>query len=269
MKRLQTADATLYYQLSGSGPDLVLLHPFPLNHHFWDEVVSRLSDRYRVITPDLRGHGQSELGNGPATMEKHAADLLRLCEAEGVDKAVFVGVSIGGYILFEFWRRHRERIAGLVLSNTRASAETEESRANRLRIADQVLSEGTEPFIADMLGKLIGSTTRTERPDVVEAARRMMQSMSPEDIAGVQRGMADRPDSVDTLSTIDVPALVIAGEEDIPPLSAAELMRDRIAGSTLHVIPRAGHYAAMERPKEYAALIQHFAEKIQTGTKQL
>ena len=98
-------------------------------------------------------------------MEKHAADLLRLCEAEGVSQAVFVGVSIGGYVLFEFWRRHRERFAALVLSNTRASAETAESRANRLHIADQVLSDGTKAFIEDMLGRLLGSTTRAERPE--------------------------------------------------------------------------------------------------------
>jgi 3-oxoadipate enol-lactonase len=265
MTSLQTADAVLYYQLFGSGPDLVLLHPFPLNHHFWDEIVPKLSDSYRVITPDLRGHGQSELGNGPATMEKHAADLLLLCEAEGITKAVFVGVSIGGYALFEFWRRHREYVAGLVLSNTRASAETAESRANRLRIADQVLSEGTEAFIDDMLVKLIGSTTRSERPEVVEAARCMMQSMSPEDIAGVQPGMADRPDSIETLSTIDVPTLLIAGEEDIPPLSAAELMRDRIPDSTLHVIPKAGHYAAMERPEKYAQVLQEFLSEVRRG----
>lgn len=267
MPTLRSNDTVLYYEVSGSGPGLVLLHPFPLDHHFWDQLLPSLSRHYRVIMPDLRGHGQSELGYGPATMEKHAADLLRLCEAEAISKAVFVGVSIGGYVLFEFWRRHRERIAGLVLSNTRASAETEESRANRLRIADQVLSEGTGAFIDDMLGKLIGSTTRSERPDIVEAARHMMQSMSPEDIAGVQRGMADRPDSIETLSTIDVPTLVIAGEEDIPPLSAAELMRDRIAGSTLHVIPKAGHYAAMERPEEYSALTLDFAGKCTWGLR--
>lgn len=261
MPTLRSDDAALYYEVSGSGPDVVLLHPFPLNHHFWDEIVPRLSGLH-VLTPDLRGHGDSELGNGPATMEKHAADLLRLCDAEGINKAVFVGVSIGGYTLFEFWRRHRERVAGLMLSNTRASAETEESRANRLRIADQVLSEGTAAFIDDMLGKLIGSTTRSERPEALEHARRMMQSMSAEDIAGVQRGMADRPDSVATLSTIDVPTLVIAGEEDIPPLSAAELMRERIAGSSLHVIPKAGHYAAMERPKEYSTVLLRFAGSV-------
>ena len=146
-------------------------------------------------------------------------------------------------------------------SPIRAGAETAESRANRLRIADQVLNAGTGAFIEEMLGKLLAPVTRSERPDIVEAARRMMQSMSAEDIAGVQRGMADRPDSVETLATIDVPTMVVAGEEDIPPLSAAELMRDRIPGSTLHIIPRAGHYAAMEQPEEYSALIGDFADK--------
>jgi pimeloyl-ACP methyl ester carboxylesterase len=262
MPTLQSNDARLRYEVRGTGPNLILLHPFPLNHHFWDQLLPALSANHRVITPDLRGHGESELGNGPATMDKHADDLDWLCQAEGVAKALFVGVSIGGYVLFEFWRRHRERFAGLVLSNTRAVGETAESRANRLQIADQVQQEGTAAFIEDMLGKLLGSTTRSERPEVVAAARKMMQAMSAEDIAGVQRGMADRPDSIETLSTINVPTLVIAGEEDIPPLSAAELMHDRIAGSRLQVIAKAGHYAAMEQPEEYAALLGEFAAEV-------
>ncbi len=262
MPTLQSDDARLHYEVRGTGPNLVLLHPFPLNHHFWDELLPALSGSYRVITPDLRGHGESELGAGPATMEKHANDLDRLCQAEAVAKAVFVGVSIGGYVFFEFWRRHRARVAGLVLSNTRAAGETAESRANRLHIADQVEREGTSSFIDDMLRKLLGETTRSQRPEVVAAARKMMQSMSAGDIAEVQRGMADRPDSIATLSTIDVPALVIAGEEDIPPLDAAELMRDRIPGGRLQVIAKAGHYAAMERPVEYSALLRQFADEV-------
>ncbi len=122
--------------------------------------------------------------------------------------------------------------------------------------------DGTSAFIEDMLARLLGSTTRSQRPEVVAAARKMMQRMSAEDIAGVQRGMADRPDSIETLSTIDVPALVIAGAEDIPPLSAAELMRDRIPGSELRVIAKAGHYAAMEQPTEYSEIILQFARSV-------
>ena len=262
MPTLQSNDAHLCYEVHGSGMDLILLHPFPLNHHFWDQLLPALSATYRVITPDLRGHGDSELGQGPATMEKHAADLLRICEAEGVRKAIFAGVSIGGYVLFEFWRRHRDRVAALVFSNTRAEAETEESRAYRLRVADVVLKEGTAAFMKDMLGRLLSSSTRSERRDIVESALRMMQSMSAEDIAGVQRGMANRPDSIATLSTIDVPALIIAGAEDSVPLSDAELMRDGIPGSKLHVIEGGGHYAALERREEYSRILRQFADAV-------
>jgi len=260
MPTLKSDDASLFYEVSGSGPDLVLLHPFPLNHHFWDAVVPALNTRYRVITPDLRGHGDSERGDGAVTMAKLSEDLHRLCGELGVNKAAFVGVSIGGYALFEFWRRYREQVAGIVLSNTRAGAENAEGRANRLRAADQVLREGTAAFIEDMLSRLLSPATRTNRPDIVDAARRMMQRMSPEDIAGVQRGMADRPDSIEALSTINVPAVVIVGADEAR--AEAELMRDRIRGSKLYAIENAGHYAALEQPEEYSRILRQLADAI-------
>src|ERR1022692_1186860 len=258
MPTFRSGDAQLSYEIAGSGPDVVLLHPFPLNRHFWDSVTAQLSTRYRLILPDLRAHGDSELGEGPATMQKLADDLAGLCRNENIRKAFFVGVSIGGYLLFEFWRRHREQVAALVLANTRPGAETSEGKTNRLQLADRVLHEGSDSFIEEMLSKLLSQTTRTNRPDIADAARRMMQSMSADDIAGVQRGMAERPDSVATLATINVPTLLIAGEEDSIPLSEFELMRERISGSGLQVISQVGHYAALEKPAEFAALLRTF-----------
>lgn len=258
MPTLRSGDAQLFYEVTGNGPNVVLLHPFPLNHHFWTPVAEILSPRYRLIIPDLRAHGDSELGEGPATMQKLADDLAFLCREERIQRAFFVGVSIGGYLLFEFWRRHRERVSALVLANTRAGAETPESKANRLAIAEKVLREGTAGFIEEMLPKLLSPTTRSNRPDIVEAARRMMQRMGPDDIAGVQRGMAERPDSVATLKTIEVPTLVIAGGDDSVPLGEAELMRQNISGSRLQVIPNAGHYAALEKPAEFAGFLRNF-----------
>jgi pimeloyl-ACP methyl ester carboxylesterase len=262
MPTFRSSDAQLYYEITGSGPDVVLLHPFPLNHNFWTAVSDQLSARYRVIVPDLRAHGDSELGDGPATMVKLAEDLTRLCREERVTRAFFVGVSIGGYLLFEFWRRNPERVSALVLANTRAGAETPESRATRLATADKVLREGTAGFIEDMLPRLLSPATAANRPDIVDAARRMMQKMSPEDIAGVQRGMAERPDSIATLKTITVPTLLIAGEDDSVPLAEAELMRQHIAGSQLKVINRAGHYAAMEKPEEFGKLLRTFFDAL-------
>jgi pimeloyl-ACP methyl ester carboxylesterase len=191
-------------------------------------------------------------------MQKLADDLSRLCHEERISKAFFVGVSIGGYLLFEFWRRYRDQVAALVLANTRPGAETSEGKANRLQLADRVLREGRDSFIEEMLSKLLSQTTRTNRPDIVDAARRMMQSMSAEDIAGVQRGMAERPDSVATLATINVPTLLVAGEEDSIPLSEFELMRQQISASRLQVISQVGHYAALEKPAEFGALLRTF-----------
>jgi pimeloyl-ACP methyl ester carboxylesterase len=258
MPTFRSSDALLFYEVAGDGPAVVLLHPFPLNHTFWRPVAEQLSTRYRLVMPDLRAHGDSELGEGPATMEKLAADLAALCREERITKGFFVGVSIGGYTLFEFWRRNREHVAALVLANTRATAETPESRANRLALADKVLREGSAGFIEEMLPKVLSPVTLTNRPDIVDAARRMMQKMSPQDFAGVQQGMADRPDSVPTLKTIDVPALIIVGEDEAT--GEAELMRQQISGSRLQVIPRAGHYAALERPEEFGRLLRSFLD---------
>ena len=260
MPTLRSGDAQLSYEVAGNGPDVLLLHPFPLNRHFWGSVTPQLSTRYRVILPDLRGHGDSELGEGPVTMQKLADDLFRLCLQERISKAFFVGVSIGGYLLFEFWRRYREQVAALVLANTRPGAEMPEGKANRLQLADRVLREGTDRFLEEMLSKLLSQTTRTNRPDIADAARRMMQSMSADDIAGVQRGMAERPDSVATLATINVPTLLIAGDEDSIPLSEFELMRQQISGSRLQVISPEGHYAALEKPAEFGALLRTFLD---------
>jgi len=261
MSNFRSGDAQLAFEITGTGPDVVLLHPFPLHHHFWDGVLDHLATRYRVFLPDLRAHGGSEAGDGPVAMQKLADDLDVLCREFDVTRAIFVGVSIGGYTLFEFWRRHRERVRALVLANTRAGSETPEGRSTRLATADKVLREGTAGFIEDLLPKLFSSATVTNRPDIVDAARAMAKKMSPADIAAVQRGMAERADSIPTLSTIAVPTLVIAGEDDSVPLAELELMHQRIAGSQLRLISKAGHYAAMEKPAEFGRLLRTFFDE--------
>jgi pimeloyl-ACP methyl ester carboxylesterase len=258
MATFRSGDAQLVYEVTGSGPEVVLLHPFPLHHHFWDGVLDQIATRYRVVLPDLRAHGDSDAGEGPVAMGKLADDLDRMCRDLEITRAIFVGVSIGGYALFEFWRRYRERVSALVLANTRAGAETPEGRAGRLQTAEKVLREGTSGFTEELLPKLFSKTTVTNRPDIVDLARGMAKKMSPADIAAVQRGMADRPDSIATLATITVPTLVIAGEDDSVPLAELELMHQRIASSQFCVIPKAGHYAAMERPAEFGRLLRTF-----------
>ncbi len=185
-----TSDGTeLFYDVRGEGPPLVLLHPFPLNHDFWAESAALLEQRYRLILPDLRAHGDSPPGEGAASMDKQARDILRLCDELQVGKAVFAGVSIGGYILFELWRQARERITALILANTRASAETPAGRANREKAIETVQQRGPGPFIEDLLPKVLARTTLETREDLVSGARRMMARMSVAGIVAAQQGM--------------------------------------------------------------------------------
>jgi 3-oxoadipate enol-lactonase len=263
LHQLKSGDAEIAYRVLGEGPPVVLLHPFPANHEFWLPVAQALATRYRVVLPDLRGHGDSGLGEGPATMEKHAGDVARVMDDADVGRAPLVGVSIGGYVLFEFWRRHRGRVAALGLCNTKAPADSAEARAGRLQAAADVLERGTEPFFESMIPRLLGKTTQETRPDLVEGALCMMRKMSPEDVAQVQRGMAERPDSVETLKAINMPTLVVTGDEDIlTGLNEAELMYQHIPGSQLRVIPKAGHYSPWEQPEEAGRVLRQFLERL-------
>jgi len=262
-QRINSDDAEIFYWTLGDGPTVVLLHPFPVHHEFWLPVAESLASRYRLILPDLRGHGESGIGEGPATMQKHAGDIALVMDDADIGRAPIIGVSIGGYVLFEFWRQHRGRVTALGLCNTKASADGPEARAGRLQAASDVLERGTEPFFESMLPKLFGRSTRENRPDVVTAALGMMRKMSPEDIAQVQRGMAQRPDSIDTLKTINVPTLIVTGNEDIMTgINEAELMRQYVAGSQLRVIPKAGHYSPWEQPGEVARLLRNFLDQL-------
>jgi 3-oxoadipate enol-lactonase len=261
MRSIKSGDAEIAYRVQGEGPPLFLLHPFPVNHEFWLPVAAALATRYRIILPDLRGHGDSELGAGPATMEKHAADIARVMDDAEVDRAPFVGVSIGGYALFEFWKRHRERVTAMGLCNTKAPADSVEARNGRLQAANEVLERGTEPFFQSMVPKVFAKTTREMRPDLVEGALRMMRKMSPEDVAQVQRGMATRADSVEILKTINVPTLLVTGDEDIlTGVNEAELMRQHIGGSELRVVAKAGHYTPWEQAEEVGKVLRQFLE---------
>jgi 3-oxoadipate enol-lactonase len=258
-QRVKSDDAEIVYRTLGDGPAVVLLHPFPVHHEFWLPMVEALSSRYRLILPDLRGHGESEVGEGPATMPKHAADIAKVMDDADVGRAPMIGVSIGGYVLFEFWRKYRGRVAALVLSNTKAPADSTEARAGRLQAAADALERGTEPAFESMIPKLLGKSTRESRPDLVDGAVRMMRTMSPDDLAKIQRGMAERADSVDTLKTINVPTLLVTGDEDIMTgINETELMHRNFSGSQLRVIPKAGHYAAWEQPAQFGLLVRQF-----------
>jgi 3-oxoadipate enol-lactonase len=261
--RIKSDDTEIFYWTLGEGPPVVLLHPFPVHHEFWLPVAEVLAMRYRLILPDLRGHGESGIGEGPATMQKHALDVARVMDDADVGRVPIIGVSIGGYVIFEFWRKYRGRVAALGLCNTKAPADGPEARAGRLQAAADVLESGTEPFFETLVPKLFGRSSLENRPDLTDGALRMMRKTSPEDIAQVQRGMAERPDSVDTLRTINVPSLIVTGDEDTTTgINEAELMRQNIVGSQLRMIAKAGHYSPWEQPGEVAPLLRNFLDRV-------
>jgi pimeloyl-ACP methyl ester carboxylesterase len=263
MIHVQSGDADIAYQVLGSGPPVVLLHPFPADHELWLPAAQALVSRYQVILPDLRGHGQSSVGQGLASMEKHAADLACVLDRLELGRVPLAGVSIGGYVLFEFWRRHRGRVAALVLCNTKAQADSAPAKAARLQAAAEVLEHGTGPFLESMLPKLLGKSTRDSRPDLVEGALRMLRKMSAENLAQVQRGMAERPDSAPLLQTIHVPTLVVTGDEDILTGPAeAEWMRQNIPSSEMKIIPQAGHFSPWEQAGAVGTLLRQFFDSV-------
>lgn len=244
----------------GSGPPLLLVHGFPLDHTMWQGQIDALAQTNRVIAPDLRGFGASRVTEGTLSMEQFADDLNALLDALKIDSPVaFCGLSMGGYIAWQFWRKYRARVGSLILCDTRAVADTAEAAENRRKLADKAIKEGAGVVADGMLPKLFAKRTPDQQPQIVEATRQVMLRTSPQGIAAALRGMAERPDSTGLLATIDVPTLVIVGKEDA--ISTSDEMRSisaSIKGSQFLEVPDAGHMAPLESPDLVSSTIQRF-----------
>jgi pimeloyl-ACP methyl ester carboxylesterase len=236
---------------SGAGTPLVLLHAFPLDGRMWAPQVEALAGTYQVIVPDLRGFGAArDQAVEEAGMDLLADDLVRLLDDRGLDRVVLGGLSLGGYVALAFLRRHADRVSGLVLLDTKASADGDQARADRLKMAERVLAEGNDFVPEVMLPKLLGQTSREHRPEVVEKVTALIREQTPEAIAGAQRGMAARAATTDVLATIKVPTLVVTGEEDV--VTGPEIGRDLAAGipgARFLLVEEAGHLVNLEQPE--------------------
>lgn len=248
----------------GQGRPIVLAHAFPFDHRVWEQQITGLSTGFRVLAPDLRGFGQSTVTPGVVTMEQMAEDLASTLDALAIDEPVVLcGLSMGGYVAFEFVRRHRQRLAGLILCDTRAAADSNEVRENRLRTAERVLAEGTA-FLADqMLPRLYCERTFRHQPKLVEKLRTMILEAPPEGVAAAARGMAQRPDSRTLLGQIDCPTLVIVGQFDvISPPEAMKEMANAIPRSSFAIVPDAGHLAPLEQGEHVTQIIMDFVSRL-------
>jgi pimeloyl-ACP methyl ester carboxylesterase len=256
--RLRVDGGELEYAVSGDGPALLLLHAFPLGLFMWEAQAEALA-AHRVIRFDARGFGGSDPGQGALSMEGIADDGALLLDHLGVAKAVVGGCSMGGYAALAFVRRHPQRLAGLVLQDTRAGADTEEAKTGRATLAAKVLAEGASAAVSAFLPKLLGETTWRERKALVDALQARILATSPQAIAAALHGLAARPDSRPTLAEVRVPTLVLVGAEDVlTPPAESEAMAAAIAGARLEVVPRAGHLANLERPDAVNAALSAF-----------
>lgn len=260
--RYDVGDVTLSADVRGDGPALLLVHGFPLDRTIWKHQVATLAG-WRRIAPDLRGLGSSDTPEDGYSMAKYADDLVRLLDRLRVQKAVVAGLSMGGYIAFELMRRYRERVAGLILCDTKAGADSDEARRGREEMIDLVRRKGAEAIADRMLPRLLGRTTQQTQPVVVTQVREMITRASVPGIAGALAAMRDRPDSTDLLATIDVPTLVVAGSEDelIPP-SVAKEMTAAIPSAAVTVISGAGHIPSLEAPTAVSRVIAEFLEAV-------
>jgi 3-oxoadipate enol-lactonase len=253
--------ADVEYDARGQGPAVLFLHAFPLAMFMWDEEASALAARQRVVRFDARGFGGTPPGEDALTMERIADDAAALLGFLGVEKAVVAGCSMGGYAAFAFARRHTERLAGLVLQDTRAGADTPEARANRATLAARVLADGAGAAAEAVLPRRVGETTHRDNPALVARLHERILAASPRGIATALHGLAQRADSRPTLASIGVPTLVVVGEEDVlTPPAEAQAMAAAIAGSRLEVIPRAGHLSNLENPAAYTAVLRSYLD---------
>jgi 3-oxoadipate enol-lactonase len=238
---------------------LVLLHAFPLNARMWERQLALADAGWRVLVPQLRGFDGG--GGDPAaqSVDDYAGDVIDLLDALHVDEAVIGGLSMGGYVAFAILRHAARYVQGLVLADTRSQADTPEGRDGRRKMLQLVQEKGAAGVADEMIPKLLGETTRRERPGVVERVRALVLANSSDAIAGAVRALMTRPDSTPLLNTIHVPTLVIVGAEDtVTPPAAADELHANISGSELVHIADAGHLTNLEQPDLFDAALARF-----------
>lgn len=253
------------YDSAGAGDTtLVLLHAFPLNRMQWERQVQSLAqvEGVRVVAPDLRGFGESSLEVGPTTVEQMAGDVLGLLDALGIEAFTLGGLSMGGYVAFQIYRRESERLRGMILADTRATADSAEARQAREATAIYVEEHGVPALFDRDVPRLFSHVTQASRPDIIEEGRRIAALNTPIGIAAASRGLGLRPDVTELLPEIVCPALIIAGEQDeLTPVADARMLFERIPDAQLEVIADGGHLSNLERPELFSELVARFLQE--------
>lgn len=261
MPQFTLDDKTINFSDSGSdGAPVILIHAFPMNSGMWAPQFDALGDAYRMIAPDLSGFGGSSAPEDRSaySVDTYAGEIAGLMDHLSIERATIVGLSMGGYISFALHRKHPERFEKLVLADTRAEADPPEGIEKRSNQQKLVADEGTGGLIGGLAGALLGESTRANKPDVVERSKALMDNPAAGFI-GALEAMKQRPDSTGDLAGINVPTLIVVGEEDgVTPPEAARAMHERISGSQLVSIPGCGHLSSLEAPEIFNGALNDF-----------
>lgn len=254
-------DMNIAYDDHGIGLPVLFLHAFPLNRSMWEGELTALllEERYRLVALDWPGFGESDIAVDVSTMELFADCVAGLMDTLGMQSAVLCGLSMGGYAAFAFLRKYPERVAGLILADTRPGADTSEARANRENVARIAETQGTGA-IADMqIPRVLSDYTRQHHPEVELRVRQMIDAATPKGIAAASHGMALRADSSDLLAGIACPTLVVVGEQDaLTPPDVARNYATNIPGAQFITIPNAGHLSNLEQPEAFLQAVSGF-----------
>ena len=250
------------YDEAGSGVPLLLIHGWPHNRTLWAGQMSGLPTQARCLAPDLRGFGATT-AREPYSIDQYADDLVQLLDARGVERAIVCGLSMGGYVALAMLRRHRHRLRALILTSTRATADTPEAREKRMRLIEFVEAHGVDALASRQLRAMVGATTFEHRPVVREALRQLMAGASSAGVIGGLRAMAQRGDATELLPTIDFPALVIGGAEDsFTPPDELRAMAARIPRGRFELLAGSGHVCAYERPGAFNHVVGEFLSEL-------
>lgn len=249
MPTLDFDGVTLHYTDEGAGEPVILVHGFPHSSDLWLPQRAALSSRYRVIAPDLRGFGRSDVPHGAIPIDLYADDIVGMMDMLGIGTATIGGLSMGGYVLMALLRRHPERVRGVVLMSTKATADTETGKQGRNEMIAIAQNEGVSAIAERMLPRMLASRTQADDPELVDFIRQMMAAPPVEGVVGALYAMRDRPDSREILEQTHLPALVLAGlEDEITLLPDAEVMHTALRGSRLVPIAGASHLLNVEQP---------------------
>lgn len=268
-RNFRARQAPLYVRDAGSGPAIVLLHAFPLSSRMWEPQLRSLSSRFRIVAPDLAGFGLSWTAAASLSLEDQAQAIELTLDDLGIDELVLVGASMGGYVALPLVERLGARVRGLVLANTRATADDERTVEERHRLAAEIETDGVDVAAEELLPKLLGAATTRDVPELVDHVHALVLENKEPGVIGALRAMAARRDATAILPSIACPTLVIAGEEDtLVPVDAARALAAAIHDAQLAVL-RCGHLPNLEASAEFDRVLSTFARRAHDAPRKM